>query len=164
MKNIVLIGMMGCGKTTVSQLLSQRLNYPLIDIDEYLVDKYKMTIPEMFDISEDYFRERETICCEEVGRKEGYIISTGGGVIKNQKNIDALHHHGIIIYLDRPVENILSDVEISTRPLLKDGPQKLYELHQQRHQLYLQACDYHILNDKTLENVVNDIINVCLPE
>ncbi|WP_028044148.1 shikimate kinase [Candidatus Stoquefichus massiliensis] len=164
MKNIVLIGMMGCGKTTISQLLSKQLKRPLIDIDEYLVDKYKMTIPEMFNISEAYFRERETICCMEVGQKEGYIISTGGGVIKNQKNIDALHHHGTLIYLDRPVENILSDVEISTRPLLKDGPQKLYELYQQRHELYLQACDYHVINDKSLEDVVNNIIHLCTAE
>ena len=66
MENIVLIGMMGCGKTTISNLLSKELSRPLIDIDEYLVDKYDMTIPEMFDISEDYFRERETICCQAV--------------------------------------------------------------------------------------------------
>jgi len=88
MENIVLIGMMGCGKTTISNLLSKELSRPLIDIDEYLVDKYDMTIPEMFDISEDYFRERETICCQEVGLLENYIISTGGGVIKNPKNIE----------------------------------------------------------------------------
>ena len=50
MKNIVLIGIMGCGKTTISKLLSERLNRPMIDLDEYLVNKYKMTIPEMFDI------------------------------------------------------------------------------------------------------------------
>lgn len=50
MENIVLIGMMGCGKTTISNLLSKELSRPLIDIDEYLVDKYDMTIPEMFDI------------------------------------------------------------------------------------------------------------------
>ena len=110
MENIVLIGMMGCGKTTISNLLSKELSRPLIDIDEYLVDKYDMTIPEMFDISEDYFRERETICCQEVGLLENYIISTGGGVIKNPKNIEALQRNGIIIYIDRPVELILSDV------------------------------------------------------
>ena len=81
MKNIILIGMMGCGKTTVSKLLSEKMNQPLVDIDEYLVDKYQMTIPEMFDISEGYFRERETVCCQEIGLLDGYIISTGGGVI-----------------------------------------------------------------------------------
>lgn len=160
MKNIVLIGMMGCGKTTISTLLAKKLLRPLIDIDEYLVDKYQMTIPQMFEISEDYFRERETVCCQEVGQLEGYIISTGGGVIKNSKNIEALRENGMIIYIDRPVEAILNDVEISTRPLLKDGPEKLYDLYHERHELYLQACDFHILNNNSLESVVDHIIQM----
>ncbi len=160
MKNIVFIGMMGCGKTTISQLLSEKLHCPLIDIDEYLVNKYQMTIPQMFEISEDYFREREAICCQEVGQLEGYIISTGGGVIKNSKNIEALREKGMIIYIDRPVELILNDVEISTRPLLKDGPEKLYDLYHERHELYLQACDFHILNNNSLESVVDHIIQM----
>ena len=119
-----------------------------------------MTIPQMFEISEDYFRERETICCQEVGQLEGYIISTGGGVIKNSKNIEALRENGMIIYIDRPVEAILNDVEISTRPLLKDGPEKLYDLYHERHELYLQACDFHILNNNSLESVVDHIIQM----
>lgn len=160
MKNIVLIGMMGCGKTTISQLLSQKLQRPCIDIDEYLVSKYQMTIPEMFDISEDYFRERETECCYDIGNHDGYVISTGGGVIKRKENIEALHRNGIIIYLDRPVENIYQDVDISSRPLLKDGPQKLYELFKERHQSYLDACDYHIINDSSLDDVIQKIISI----
>ena len=160
MENIVLIGMMGCGKTTISNLLSKELSRPLIDIDEYLVDKYDMTIPEMFDISEDYFRERETICCQEVGLLENYIISTGGGVIKNPKNIEALQRNGIIIYIDRPVELILSDVEIAARPLLKDGPDKLYKLYKERHQRYLDVCNCHIQNTSSLEDVVEKIIKI----
>lgn len=55
MKNIILVGIMGCGKTTISKLLSEKLNMPVIDMDEYLEKKYQLTIPEMFDISEDYF-------------------------------------------------------------------------------------------------------------
>ena len=160
MKNIVLIGMMGCGKTTISKLLSEKLKRPLIDVDEYLVDKYKMTIPEMFEISEDYFRERETVCCQEVGNKNGYIISTGGGVIKNKNNCQALRKNGIIIYLDRPVETILEDVDVSSRPLLKDGPNKLYELYEERHRVYLEEAHYHVINDSSLEDVVDKIIKV----
>lgn len=158
MKNIVLIGMMGCGKTTISQLLAEKLKRPVIDIDDYLEKKFQMTIPEMFDISEDYFRQRETMCCYDVGKLDGYIISTGGGVIKNQENVEALHQNGMIFYLDRPVENIYQDVDTSSRPLLKEGPQKLYELYQQRHHLYLKSCDYHIDNDGTLDETVDKII------
>lgn len=160
MKNIILIGMMGCGKTTISKELALQLKRPLIDIDDYLVDKYQMTIPEMFQISEDYFREREHECCKDVSHYEGYIISTGGGVIKNPHNIAVLKENGIIIYLDRPVDLILKDIDTSSRPLLKDGAEKLYDLYQERHQLYLDACDLHIHNDTSLREVVENIIDM----
>lgn len=160
MKNIVLIGIMGCGKTTISKILGEKLNKPVIDIDEYIVDKFNQTIPEMFEVSEEYFRDNETIGCMEVAKKEGVIISTGGGVILRSKNIDYLKQNGVIIFIDRPVDNILTDVQVSNRPLLKEGPQKLYELDKSRHQLYLNACDYHIVNDDTLDNIVNQIINI----
>lgn len=160
MKNIVLIGIMGCGKTTISKLLSEKLNKPVIDLDEYLVEKYDQTIPEMFDISEDYFRDRESECCKDISLLDGYIVSTGGGVIKREKNMEYLKKNGFVIYLDRPIANILEDVETASRPLLKDGPDKLYELYDQRHQLYLKYCDYHLMNDSTLDKVVEEIVKV----
>lgn len=160
MKNIVLIGMMGCGKTTVSKLLSERLKRPLIDIDEYLVDKYQMSIPSMFDISEAYFRDRESLCCQEIAELDGYIISTGGGIVKNKENCEMLRNNGIIIYLDRPIDSICEDVDTSSRPLLKDGTDKLYQLYKERHPLYIDNCDYHIDNDCSLEEVVKRILDI----
>lgn len=158
MKNIVLIGMMGCGKTTVSHMLASKMQMPVVDIDEYIESKYDMTIPEMFDVSEEYFRKCEQTCCEIIGQWNGFVISTGGGVIKNTANIKALKTNGVIIYLDRPIENILQDIDIQSRPLLKDGPDKLYELYQQRHHLYLEACDYCIKNTTSLVDVVEQIM------
>lgn len=158
MKNIVLIGIMGCGKTTISKLLSDKLNMPVIDIDEYLVNKYQQSINDMFLISEEHFRTRETICCKEVAKLSNHIISTGGGIIKNPENIEVLKENGIIVYIDRPVDNILTDVETQNRPLLKDGPQKLYDLFKQRDNAYKEAANIHIINDDTLEIVVERII------
>ena len=159
-KNIILIGMMGCGKTTIARLLKDQLKMNWIDMDIYIEDKYQMSIPQMFDISEDYFRERETACCLEIAQQKDCIISTGGGVVKRKQNCDILRDNGIVIYLDRPVENIIADVTTADRPLLKDGPEKLYELYDQRHQLYLDACDYHINNDGTLEQVIAQIESI----
>jgi len=159
MKNIVFIGMMGCGKTTIAKLLSQKLQRPYIDIDEYIVEKYHMSIAQMFDISESYFRERETICCREIGKKQGIIISTGGGIIKNQINVDLLKENGFIIYIDRPIDMICQDVDTSTRPLLKEGTKKLYQLYEERHSLYMNACDCHLMNDSTLKDVVYKILD-----
>lgn len=157
MKNIVLIGIMGCGKTTIAKLLSNKLNMPVIDLDEYIVNKYKQSINEMFLISEEYFRERETICCKEVAALHNHIISTGGGIIKNHSNSEVLKENGIIIYIDRPIDRILTDVEIQNRPLLKEGSQKLYDLYKQRDKAYKVAANIHIINDDTLEVVVDRI-------
>lgn len=154
MKNIVLIGMMGCGKTTLSQRLSHEINRPWIDLDDYLEKKYAMSISDMFDISEEYFRERETLCCQEVAEKNGVIISTGGGIIKDSQNIDILSQNGVIVFIDRPVEQILQDIRIEERPLLKDGPQKLYELHEERYHLYKESCHYHVINNSTIDDMI----------
>lgn len=158
MKNIVLIGMMGCGKTTIARMLSQRLERSCVDIDDYIEKKYQMTIPEMFAISEEYFREREAVCCQEIGQLDNCIISTGGGVIKNHQNIVALKQNGIVIYIDRPVENIYKDIDIKGRPLLQEGLEKLSLLYQERHSLYLKECDLHIQNTSSLEDVLDKII------
>ncbi len=158
-KNIILIGIMGSGKTTISKLIAQKLNRPLIDMDDYIVDKFHMTINEMFDISEDYFRDRETECCKDMAKLTGHVISTGGGVIKRKENVAFLKENGVIFYLDRPIPLIVEDVETSSRPLLKEGADKLYRLDEERRQLYLDACDYHIINDSSLEDVTNIIIN-----
>ena len=160
MKNIVLIGIMGCGKTTLSRMLGEKLNRPVIDIDEYIVEKYHQTIPEMFEVSETYFRNNETAGCKDVSDLNGHIISTGGGVVLRPENIKYLKQNGIIIYIDRPIDNILTDVQVTSRPLLKEGPQKLYELDKQRHQLYIEACDHRIVNDDTLENITDKIIEL----
>ena len=102
MKNIVLIGIMGCGKTTIAKLLADKLQRPVIDTDEYIVEKYQQTIQEMFEVSEEYFRNKETEACKDIARLDGHIVSTGGGVVLNSLNIDYLKQNGIIIYIDRP--------------------------------------------------------------
>ena len=162
MKNIVFIGLMGCGKTTISRYLSDKLNRKMIDADVYLEDKCNMSISEMFEISEDYFREKEHLCIKEISEYDGIVISTGGGVVKNMKNIELLKRNGIIIYIDRPVEKIVEDIHTQNRPLLKDGPQKLFELYNQRHSLYLKACDYHLINDSSIEDFIKKVEEVIL--
>ena len=76
-KSITLIGLPGCGKTTVGNLLSDKLNYKFIDMDYYIEEKQGKTIIELFKIGEDYFRNIETETCRELGEKEKTIISSG---------------------------------------------------------------------------------------
>ena len=75
-------------------------------------------------------------------------------IIKRKKNRDVLKQAGSVFYIDRPVDNIVTDVETAHRPLLKDGPEKLYQLFDERHQLYLDSCHYHVKNDGTLDDIV----------
>lgn len=159
MKNIVLIGIMGSGKTSIARILGEKLNREVIDMDEYLEAKFQMTIPQMFEKSENYFRDNETLVCQDMKDKENCIISTGGGVIGRPENMEALKNNSIIIYINRPLERILEDIEVSSRPLLKDGANKLKELFKQRHPVYLSYCDKEVINDASLDEIVNKIIN-----
>ncbi|KOA18872.1 shikimate kinase [Clostridium homopropionicum DSM 5847] len=158
-QNIVLIGMPGCGKTTVGKELSERLKIPFCDIDEYIVTSEGKSIPEIFEKGEEYFRELETKAVSKVSDIFPQVISTGGGVIKKPSNIETLKKTGVIFFINRPIEDIANDVDIKTRPLLKAGTAKLYELYKERYSLYKKYCDYQIEN-QSLEECVNKIISI----
>jgi len=155
--NLVLTGIMGSGKTTVGKLLSAKLNMIFVDTDELIEKKYGK-IPELFKKSEDYFRELEHRVVLEVSEMDGAVIATGGGVVKRKDNMAALKRKGIVFFLDRPLENILSDIEISKRPLLKDCKNKLAEIYRERYPMYTESCDVHIKNTSDPENTVSEII------
>ena len=117
-KNIVLIGMPGCGKTTLGKILNKELSMEFYDMDNYIERKTDKKISELFEKGENYFRDIESLACEELSKNKNVIISTGGGVIKRKENIDFLKENGIVIFIDRSVDDIIGDVDISKRPLL----------------------------------------------
>lgn len=159
-KSITLIGLPGCGKSTIGDLLSKKLNYAFIDMDNYIEEEQGKTIIEIFKNGEDYFRTIETETCKVLGQKSKTIISSGGGVIKKAINIDLLKENSIVVFIDRPVENILSDIEVEKRPLLANGKEVLYKLYDERYDLYKEYCDYRVENTGSLEEVVNKIAKV----
>ena len=161
MKNkIVLIGMPGCGKTTIGKILSTQLNLKFYDMDEYIQETSGKTIAELFEKGEDNFRDLETQACRDLIKKNNVIISTGGGVVKRKENVDILKEDSTIIFLDRPVEKIIGDVDISKRPLLKDGKEKVLVLYKERYELYKKAADKIIVNDGTVKDVVQKIKDI----
>lgn len=159
-KNIVLIGMPGCGKTTIGKELSKKINYKLIDMDNFIEDTTKMKIGDIFKNGEDAFRSIETNACKELSKLKNTIISCGGGVIKKEENIKYLKSNSVIIFIDRDVESILSDIEVEKRPLLANGKEVLYKLYNERYELYKKYCDYRIENKLSIEEVVNKIIEI----
>lgn len=153
MKNIVLIGMPGCGKTTFGRALAERLHRPFIDADAYLEEKEGRTIQSFFAESEKAFRDAEERTVEDLSARQGLIIATGGGVVKRQSNVVNLHASGLIIFIDRRAEDIVTDVEVEKRPLLKEGPDKVFTLYKERIALYRAAAD-RILENRGSEKEV----------
>jgi shikimate kinase len=158
MKNkVVLIGMPGCGKSTIGRLVSKELNLKFIDMDKYIEDMTSKTIPELFEKGEDYFRDFETLACKELSEKNNILISSGGGVVKRKENIEILKKEAYIIFIDRPLEDLLNDVDISKRPLLKEGKEKIVKLYEERYELYKSSTDEIVKNDKGIRDTVNGI-------
>jgi shikimate kinase len=131
-------------------------------MDEYIESVENKSIIEMFEISEEYFRNAESKCAKILSRESSLIIAAGGGIIKRKENIIYLKQNSIIIFLNRPPEKIMEDININTRPLLMEGKNKLYKLYQERLHLYKKYCDLEVLNDKTLDDAANEIKTVIL--
>lgn len=157
MKNIVLIGMPACGKSTIGYWLSKKINYPFVDVDRYLEEKENRIISDIFsNEGEEYFRELETKYLKELSEKEGIIISTGGGAVKNKENIDILKENGIIVFLNRIIDDI-SRENHRNRPLLQN-PDNIRKLYDERIKLYRRYADIIIKNDDSMDVIIDRII------
>lgn len=159
-KNIVLIGMPGSGKTIIGKKLSLRLNKKFIDLDEYIENKAGCTVTKIFEKGETYFRLMELQAAEEVSSEIDSIISTGGGIITNSDNITNLKKNGVIVFVDRPLQNIIDDVSIENRPLLKNGTDALKKIYSERYDIYDHCCDFKVDNKGSIDKLVEDIIMI----
>ena len=157
-KNIVLIGMSGAGKTTVASLLSEKLGMPFFDSDEEFEKEEGRKITDVFSKNgEEYFRRRETEVLKRLSAKLGIIISTGGGVVTKKENIDLLRENGIVVYLERNIETIVSSVSSEERPLFKKGKNSVKELFKSREAMYLSSADFKADNNSLPEAAVSEI-------
>ena len=152
-QNIILIGMPGCGKSAVGRALRDYTGRELIDADTYLVEKYGMTIPEIFEKEgEEGFRRRETEVLGELGKRSGIILSTGGGCITRPENYPLLHQNGTIFWIQRKLENLAR----KGRPLSLTTP--LEELYAARRDKYAAFADHIVVSDEIIEHTVQKII------
>ena len=116
-ENIVLIGMPGCGKSTLGKRLAQKTGKTFVDMDSFIIEKAGMTIPEIFDkYGEKHFRDIESEVAAELGKENRQVIATGGGVILRHENMKALSQNGRILFIKRPLEKLAK----RGRPLSKD--------------------------------------------
>ena len=158
--NIILVGMPGCGKTTIGKMLAKELNYDFCDLDEYIVNKENMSIDEMFKNGENYFRDIESRGVLDASKFKNTVISTGGGVIKREENIEVLQQSGTVIFIDRPIENIIADVDTKSRPLLSEGKEKLYSLLEERYEKYQKCCNIEVINDSDIGKLIEKLVGI----
>lgn len=147
MKNVVLIGFMGTGKTTTGRLLAARLGRQFIDIDKRIELENNMSISEMFaQHGEEYFRKKEADMIARVTRYKSAVIATGGGSVMFPENVLRLKQNGVLIALTASLEVILERTgRRTTRPLLERPDREAYiaALLQERSQVY-SIADYTV--------------------
>lgn len=154
--NIYLIGMPGCGKSTVGKKLSEEINFSYVDLDKYIENKASKTIPEIFDsLGEDGFRALEKEALLDFMKKDSYVISCGGGIIKNISNKKLMN--GKVVFIDVSIEElnrrILNDKE-NIRPMFR--VKTIEELYDERYDKYLYFKDILVKNIN-VDDAVKDI-------
>lgn len=153
MENIILIGMPGCGKTTVGQQLAQALGRRFVDADEALEANAGRKITQIIPAEgEAAFRTLETETLAELGKQSGLVIATGGGCVTQQRNFDLLHQNGAVFWLTRDLRKLPTD----GRPLSQAG--RLGEMFAQRQSLYRRFADWEISNDGPVEETLKAIL------
>lgn len=155
MLNIVLIGMPGCGKSTVGKVLAEKTGKGFIDADRCIEDLAAKSIPEIFaTIGEAGFRKLETQVLQELGKRSGLVIATGGGCVTKPENYSLLHQNGTIYYLMRDISSLPTE----GRPLSqKDTLTQMFEM---RKPLYAQFADITIDNNGDINAAISAILKL----
>ena len=154
MTNIVLIGMPGCGKTTIGKKLAEITGREFFDADEIIEKEEKTTIAEIFaKKGEKYFRAREKETVKRLSLLTGKVIATGGGSITDRENADYLSRNGVFVWIKRDLSLLCSD----GRPLLSDDKEERERLFSERKPVYERTADIAVDNNLSVEAVAKVI-------
>ena len=160
-RNIVLIGMPGCGKTTIGKSVAMETKKKFIDTDDEIVKKTGMSIPEIFEIyGEKKFREIESEVIKEVAALQSAVIATGGGAVLNPQNVSLLKENGIIVFIDRPIDDL---VTTDDRPL-SSNRELLIKRYKERYSIYKSSAQAEIKAFKDLNVNINTVKEVFFNE
>jgi len=160
MNNIVLIGFMGSGKSSVGKQLADQTNRTYIDLDQKIEDDAGDSIPNIFkNEGEEGFRKRETEVLRELSSRDGTVISTGGGIVEREENQSVLREHGPVIYLHASFEEISARLQDDqSRPLWSKPEAERRKLLEKRLPVYEEWSDYFVhTGQKSIDDVVTEI-------
>ncbi|MDR2088271.1 MAG: shikimate dehydrogenase [Clostridiales Family XIII bacterium] len=142
MRNIVLIGLPGSGKSTLGALAAKRFGLDFLDMDAEIEREAGMSISEIFSkYGEPHFRELETAAARAAARRLRCVIATGGGAVLRAENMRALRENGFVVFLDRPPAQIANGLDAGARPLLAGGTDRIHRLSRERRKRYLAFAD-----------------------
>lgn len=161
--NIVLIGFMGAGKTTVSEYLSTMFAMDVVEMDQVIAEREGMSIPDIFaTYGEEYFRNRETQLLKEMQLRKRAVISCGGGAALREENVEEMKKNGRVVLLTASPQTIYERVKDSTdRPVLNgnNNVEFITELMEKRREKYENAADIVIYTDgKTVLQICEELI------
>jgi shikimate kinase len=160
-QNIILIGFMGAGKSTVGRRLAQELKWKFVDTDALIEEVTGLAISAIFQrYGESRFRTEESLVVKKVCAQRHSVISTGGGTVMNPENFELLKKNGLVIYLFVSLEDVRKRVGNSDRPLLKRSPAEVLALWQSRQDTYAQAPCIVDTTNKGVDEVVGEIMKL----
>ena len=159
--NVVLIGMMGCGKTTVGKLLSRAMGRSFVDTDQAIEERLGRTIPDVFAREgEAFFRAREEELAGELARRRGLVIACGGGLPTRTGAIAPLKGSGTVIFLRRDPAEIFDQVSMGGRPLGQQGREAFLTRYAAREPVYLSWADVVVEVQTTPVETAKKILEV----
>lgn len=168
-RHVFIIGMPGSGKSSLSKRVAANLRIPYIDMDQRIQQYVGCSIPDLFEkYGEQAFRNAETNLLSMLIGQQPSIVSTGGGTVMREINREIMRNHGVIILIDRPLEEIMGDIKLDRRPLLaRKGLGEVERLYHERIDTYRAAADYVLANDQgyyaginNLERMIADIFGL----
>ncbi len=160
MRNIYLIGMPGCGKSTIGKVISKEINREFLDLDEYIVEQSEKSIDDLFSVGESHFREAETQCLKQVGDMDNLIVATGGGIIETSGNDEIMKKSGTVIFIHTAPNKIIENSPLDGRPLLAENKNRIFELFEKRYGKYKSAADYIVDNMGDIEDTIKNILDI----
>jgi len=156
-RHIFIIGMPGCGKSSLGKKVAANMNLPYVDTDQRIEQAFGCPTSQIFErYGEQAFRNAETNTLIQLTRETGSLVSTGGGMVMRENNREIMRNHGIIVLVDRPLEEIMGDIKLNRRPLLaQKGLPEVKRLYHERIDTYRSIADVVLDNSHGYHAGVN---------